>query len=109
MDQAFNMEGALPAQMICPLPACQHDESEVIDSRQQNDIRYRRHRCQKCGHKFATYELTAEKLGQIEQDGSTVIRRKLENIVRLAQAALSNSEGAVFRNQERVVNHTETT
>lgn len=81
-------------------PTCQHQDSEVIDSRQRNDMRYRRHKCCKCDYRFATYELTAERLGEIEQGGSTVVHRKLKNAIRLLEAALKASQFAVFRMSE---------
>ncbi|MEN0061513.1 MAG: transcriptional regulator NrdR [Myxococcota bacterium] len=43
-------------------PACQHDESRVIDSRTIRDAIRRRRSCQACGHRFSTLERVELKL-----------------------------------------------
>lgn len=41
-------------------PKCKHSESKVIDSRETNNSREirRRRECEKCGHRFTTFERT---------------------------------------------------
>lgn len=42
--------------MLCP--KCQYDQTKVVDSRETNDNRAirRRRECEKCEHRFTTYE-----------------------------------------------------
>lgn len=40
--------------MLCP--ACQHDDSRVLDSRDTGDAIRRRRSCLECGHRFTTLE-----------------------------------------------------
>jgi transcriptional repressor NrdR len=37
-------------------PACQHDESKVVDSRDAGDSIRRRRECLACGHRYTTFE-----------------------------------------------------
>ena len=43
-------------------PACQHEESRVIDSRTIRDAIRRRRSCQACGNRFSTLERVEQKL-----------------------------------------------
>lgn len=40
--------------MLCP--ACQHEESKVVDSRDAGDSIRRRRECLACGHRYTTFE-----------------------------------------------------
>jgi transcriptional repressor NrdR len=40
--------------MMCP--ACQHEETKVVDSRDAGDCTRRRRECLACGHRFTTFE-----------------------------------------------------
>ncbi|MCX8175407.1 MAG: transcriptional regulator NrdR [Candidatus Micrarchaeota archaeon] len=55
--------------MKCPF--CQHEESDVVDTRDTEDGRIRRRReCAKCGRRFTTYEeVEKEELFVIKKDG----------------------------------------
>lgn len=55
--------------MRCPF--CNHADSDVIDTRDTDDLRIRRRReCAKCGRRFTTYEETEkEDLFVIKKDG----------------------------------------
>jgi transcriptional repressor NrdR len=65
--------------MRCPY--CRHTETDVIDTRDTDDLRIRRRReCAKCGRRFTTYEATEmEDLFVIKKDGrrEKFERRKL--------------------------------
>lgn len=43
-----------------------HGDTLVIDSRQEEDRRYRRHRCRKCNARFTTYEITADEYERLQ-------------------------------------------
>jgi transcriptional regulator NrdR family protein len=40
-----------------PCPICEHTVSSVMDSRNTGGARRRRRRCNKCGHRYTTYEV----------------------------------------------------
>jgi transcriptional regulator NrdR family protein len=41
--------------------SCGGQSLEVIESRQRKDWRRRRHSCVQCGHRWTTYEISAER------------------------------------------------
>ena len=45
-------------------PKCKTDQTTVVDSRQQGDVRRRRYRCQLCGLRFNTVEQYAAVKGK---------------------------------------------
>ena len=51
-------------------PACQHEESRVVDSRESGDSVRRRRECLECGHRFTTFERVEFRLPTIvKRDG----------------------------------------
>lgn len=53
--------------MKCPY--CGADKTDVIDSRQQGYVRWRRHKCRKCGERFTTQErVVIKKAERSEED-----------------------------------------
>jgi transcriptional regulator NrdR family protein len=49
-------------------PNCSSPLCRVVDSRprENKDVRYRRHLCEECGHRFTTYEVRAEEYERME-------------------------------------------
>jgi hypothetical protein len=45
-------------------PSC-HNDTEVIDSRQDENKRRRRHRCRRCAKRFTTFEITADEYDRL--------------------------------------------
>jgi transcriptional regulator NrdR family protein len=43
-----------------------NDKTRVVDSRQEGNMRYRRHYCQSCKTKFTTYEITAAEYDRLQ-------------------------------------------
>lgn len=43
-----------------------HGDTQVVDSRQEEGKRYRRHRCRICNTRFTTYEITAEEYERLQ-------------------------------------------
>lgn len=59
-----------------PCPKCHHEESCVVDTRcvaHQPAIR-RRRQCDKCGHRWSTYEQTAAPLHEIRERAETLAK-----------------------------------
>jgi transcriptional regulator NrdR family protein len=46
-------------------PSC-HRQAYVIDSRQEEHRRSRRHRCRNCDARFTTYEITADEYERLQ-------------------------------------------
>jgi transcriptional regulator NrdR family protein len=46
-------------------PSC-HGDTQVVDSRQEDEKRRRRHRCRSCNLRFTTYEITAEEYERLQ-------------------------------------------
>lgn len=68
-------------------PACQHDESRVVDSRTTRDAIRRRRECQACGHRFTTLERVELKLPWVvkKQGGREPFQRdKVQHGIALA-------------------------
>lgn len=68
-------------------PACQHEDSRVIDSRDVGDNIRRRRSCQACGYRFSTIERIEQRLPMIvKKDGrrEPFIRDKVLNGIELA-------------------------
>ena len=68
-------------------PACQHEDSRVIDSRATTDHVRRRRECQDCGHRFTTYErVQLRDLVVVKSNGrrEDFDRDKLERSIRIA-------------------------
>lgn len=54
--------------MLCP--ACQHAEIKVVDSRDAGEAIRRRRECEKCAHRFTTFERIEFKLPEVvKKDG----------------------------------------
>lgn len=51
-------------------PACQHEESRVVDSRESGDSIRRRRECLTCGHRYTTFERVEYRLPSVmKRDG----------------------------------------
>jgi transcriptional regulator NrdR family protein len=46
-------------------PSCRH-QAYVINSREEENRRYRRYRCRTCDARFTTYEITAEEYERLQ-------------------------------------------
>lgn len=71
--------------MMCP--ACQHEDSRVVDSRDAGDCTRRRRECLACGARFTTYERIEYRLPTVvKRDGrrQTFSREKLTAGLQLA-------------------------
>lgn len=66
-------------------PTCQHPSNDVIDSRtRENGTKiYRRRKCTKCGHRWSTFEVTADFLETLTTAGGNEAEALLEDIVTL--------------------------
>jgi transcriptional repressor NrdR len=54
--------------LLCP--ACQHEESKVVDSRDAGDSIRRRRECLACGHRYTTFERIEYRLPTVlKKDG----------------------------------------
>ena len=80
--------------MRCPY--CAHSETNVVDSRDTDDLRIRRRReCAKCGRRFTTYEeIDKEDIFVIKKDGR---REKFDRHKLLAGLAKSCEKRPVSR------------
>lgn len=68
-------------------PACQHEDSRVIDSRDVGDNIRRRRSCQACGYRFSTLERIEQRLPMIvKKDGrrEPFLREKVLHGIELA-------------------------
>lgn len=98
-------------------PACQHEDSRVVDSRESGDGIRRRRSCQACGHRFSTVERTELKLPWIvKKDGrrEAFERQKVAKGIALAcrkrpvgpaeiEAAVGRVEQALVETRENEV------
>jgi len=91
-------------------PACQHEESRVIDSRTIRDAIRRRRSCQACGSRFSTLERVERKLPWVvkRQGGREPFQReKVHHGIALAcrkrPVAAERIEDAVRQVEQRLV------
>lgn len=52
--------------MICDI--CGSDNTKVVDTRQYNEYRRRRHYCNDCGCRFTTYEISADEFERLMEE-----------------------------------------
>lgn len=79
-------------------PACQHDKTEAVDSRPSGDTVRRRRCCQKCDHRFTTYEISSEKLEELQNvTTEEALRARLLPMIALLSEALSEPETSTAR------------
>lgn len=98
-------------------PACHHEDSRVVDSRESGDGIRRRRACQACGHRFSTVERIELKLPWIvKKDGrrEAFERQKVAKGIALAcrkrpvgpaeiEAAVGRVEQALVETRENEV------
>lgn len=60
--------------MTCPM--C-NGKTKVIDSRDVEDSRYRRHECLCCKHRFSTYEIDADYYEMLKHIDKESVQREL--------------------------------
>ena len=98
--------------MLCP--ACQHDDSRVIDSRDTGDAIRRRRSCLSCNHRFTTLERIEVRLPWIvKKDGrrEPFSRDKVLHGIALAcrkrPVSPEGLEAVVQRVEQRLLEHRE--
>jgi transcriptional regulator NrdR family protein len=74
---------------VMECPKC-HRKPRVINSRFEDGKRWRRHRCEHCGERFSTYEITADEYERLQSTKVNVsaIRSAIEAL-RVVEKAVS--------------------
>ncbi|HNC96316.1 MAG TPA: transcriptional regulator NrdR [Myxococcota bacterium] len=89
-------------------PACQHEETRVVDSRESRDSVRRRRECISCSHRFTTFERAEIRMPMVvKRDGrrEPFDRDKLGEGIRLACRKRPISEEAIDAAVGRVEQH----
>lgn len=74
-------------------PACQHTRSRVVDTRPDAGSIHRRRVCDRCGHRFSTWEYTEAQL-------AAHVRKRRDQLIesaRLDLAKLVSDAGEIVR------------
>lgn len=96
--------------MKCPF--CQHDDTQVIDSREseEGNVIRRRRRCAECGKRFTTYErielsfpVVVKKNGSRSEYDSVKLRSSLMLALRKRPVSTDQIDGAVSRIEDKLL------